>query len=210
MATVMPANALVKLQVICQSDEQIAINVSHWRVQTAGPPDATDQDFADFMDPLASQYYCPILANNAKYIGVVANILTLTPKPARRTANANAANGTGGANENPRQACGIFTLTTAFAGPQYRGRLYLPFSPAADDGTTGGPSSAYLTDANLLAFNFYFTQSVLVAGRSADMVQQIRHRPTNNGTDLEDIITQHKWATQKRRGSYGKPNVSPI
>lgn len=110
----------------------------------------------------------------------------------------------------PTQTAGLITKRTAVPGRRGRGRAYIPFPTESYNDANGLPTNAYMTPAGALAFSI--SQSVLVGtlidGNYLDPV--ILHRDTGGTSDILATLARQKWATQRRRGSYGRPNVSPF
>lgn len=121
--------------------------------------------------------------------------------------------GTAGSLALPRQSAGLISWRTAFSGPSGRGRMYLPFPPVDDDATIGLPSAAYKTAATAYANALRTLTSF--AGLSGDVAVALTlaqyRKPIYVATNhITDFTVPLKWATIKRRGSYGRPNSSPI
>lgn len=201
------------------SAEQAAVNSFYYRnISAAGTP-ASDQDVASAMDTLLAPLYKAVLADTDTYNGVQVQIVDpFTPGPLNMAVNSIAAAGPGtiAGNVLPRQSCGITTWTTAFAGRKYRGRSYWPFPPVTLDAGEGLPTNAAVAlyqalAGNILAFTF-------IPGFSNTFNMVLFHRNFPHATppilptadDITDYATHKKWATQRRRGSYGRANVSPI
>jgi hypothetical protein len=151
-----------------------------------------------------------LLANNARYVGVALQRLSPLPLSVVITDNTNQANGTGGANELPLQVSGIVTLKTNLAGRANRGRMYIPFPPVAAQGTDGHPTNGYVTAVDTLAAIAILPQTVGTAPNQVVLTPVVYHKRLNTTTDITDKVARQRWATQRRRGDYGKPNPIPI
>lgn len=221
MATVLAAGNLVQLRLWTQWNGavQAAVNSSWYLVSGVGSPAATDADVASFMDNLIAPFIKPLIHNIARYQGVQAIIHSPTyPNPATNvpvSATTNAGIGTGGAVPMAGQVAGILRFQTALAGAAGRGRWYLPFPSQTADSGGGSPSAAYVTAGNSLGNVVGVDQPVVVGGRTATLLRVLRHARNRFGvvpppTPVVSFVTDNTWATQKRRGSFGRKNVSPI
>jgi len=172
--------------------------------------------FISALDAQCQALYLPVLANNALYVG--SNIQNLQGGPPYELpwgTNANQANGTGGATPLPAQVTGIYGTTSEFTGPAYRGRSYVPF-PTSEFVTAGPPpipSNAYLTLLGLLALQFTGLLPIASGGVTVT-VQWILVQFSVGGavfsyTPLTGFKLPQRWATQKRRGDYGRTNPMP-
>jgi len=212
-------NDVLELKIWSVQGSQAAVNTIHYKVPTAPiTGGATDAEIILAMEAFIAPLMKAILANTATYKGC--SIQAIYPKPPKvyQYSTAGQGVGTAGAIALPTQASGIAFVQTAKAGPAFRGRVYWPFPAAADNETTGLPTAGYLTrEGNLVAA--LFQDETVVGGTGTTVLRPvIFHRKANkgatttaNGTD--DITasgTEKKWATQKKRGIFGRPNVTPF
>jgi hypothetical protein len=119
------------------------------------------------------------------------------------------------------QARGLISWQTAFAGRSWRGRIYAAFPGAAANTVDGLPNNGYLgTLSGIITLITTNPLVITVAGNTARLVFGIYHRYAPKppavvplaGT-ITDITTGRRslqWATQKRSGSYGRPNPLPF
>lgn len=108
----------------------------------------------------------------------------------------------------PTQVSGIVTFQTAMAGRAYRGRFYMPFPPntASDSISLGEPSAAYLTDLSALMDAIAVPLTSGTLPDQASLVPIVYHTSLNTFDDIISHRVNAKWATQRRRGDYGRPN----
>lgn len=203
------------VRIWCSSQEQASVNTLNYAVTAVGGASVTDQEIADYVQGVVvgAGGILPMLDNTATFDGIAVNFLNVRPLPATALSTASPTSGTGGAIGNPRQATGLTAWLTDFAGPAFRGRTYWPFAPAADDFGGGVPSTTYLTAVASLAARLHSFSP----GTSPDIATlrlNIYHRAKAPNPAYMSLVvadtTRTKWATQKRRGSYGRPNVSPF
>lgn len=210
MATLLTVGDIVEFQVACFAGNQVGLNSWHYGVFEADNILATDELAAQTLDGILAPLYKPLLHNTASYIGITAQIINRSPKPATVTVAASTGVGTGGNVPLPSQVSGVITKQTVFAGRTFRGRCYIPFPSAAyNDTIPNKPTAAYVTAlGNLitgltpnisLANGLFFTRLQPVLWRSK----------TSQSQALSGFRANQKWGTQRRRGNYGQANVIP-
>ena len=210
MTTGLVVGNVVQAKVACYQLNQVAENVAAFRVVSGTGLGATDQQVASALDALLAPLYKAALANTATYFGVQVRIANILPRPVPAVSAAHTGVGTGGAAPLPAQDSGLIAFETAFAGPAYRGRAYIPFPPAvANDAPTNEPTAAYqvLLDSIGNALTTPFTVGIAPDQSTLRMV--IFHRIPNSSTDVTFPLTRTRWATQRRRGGYGRANAIP-
>lgn len=212
MAKVLVGGAFVRAQLVCLAVDQVSINTFFFNVLNSPTPTATDQDLAAYLDANTAPLVKPLLENNATYRGYVTQILDITGSPLYpdQNANTNAGAGTAGAVALPRQSCGITSWYTDTPGRKGRGRTYWPFPATAADSGNGVPSAAYVTAADTLAAFYFFLAAFTQAGRSATLAFRLYQRKTKAFSPITTRLTRAVWATQRRRGSYGRQNLPPV
>ncbi len=110
----------------------------------------------------------------------------------------------------PTQNRPLLRWLTGFTGRGYRGRVFM-FSPAASKVTTGGIPSTDVTTA-MATFGTAATAPIVTGGSTWHLVIAHRSLPpvvTWTTTDVTGYTAIQKYATQRRSGQYGRPNVIP-
>lgn len=214
MAVNILAGDLVKFSVWCTDGDQASVNTYWYQCNSivgSGVSDLTAaQEFEVGMAPL----YKVNLNNNADFNGVQCQIMRAGRPFIAQQSNALVGVGTGGAIALPRQTAGIISWRTDKAGQAYRGRTYLPFFATDSDVGNGTPNAG--TQANILAIaNFAVVLNTLgTGGNTSHLIFSLKHSAPKGVQPLADPIilgkVPPKWATQRRRGSFGRPNVSPV
>lgn len=210
----MPIAVADHLQVkwFCRQAEQIAINIRHYRVETlVGAP--TDQEYADAFSATVGPSYKSVLSTNASYFGMTLYQFTVGGWVPLANSRSGSGPGTAGVEALPRQAAGLITLRAAGAGRSQRGRAYVPFCPETFNDTGGVPTAAAIAAFDNLAFCFQGTLTIVGivgGGFTSDVNGEIYHRGAGGFDLINTFVSQPKWATQKRRGSYGKANSDPF
>jgi hypothetical protein len=202
-----------QFDMVCAQGNQISINRLFFIVTVQPAAWPGDQLLADTMSGNAGNFYKPLLCDVSSYRGLLARKLTLPPPLPPRPSVAGKGPGTGATGALPCQVSGIITLLTGLAGRKFRGRLYIPF-PGPSDSTAAAnpvPTDAYVGKLTNFAVNIISSFDVDDgAGNTAHLSPIIYHR--SGGTDT--LVIGHRsnkaWATQRRRGDYGRPNVPPV
>lgn len=208
MAMSFGAGETLQFRVWCQQGEQASVNSFYYKC-SAVTGQVSDVAAAVQFDTMIAAVLKPLISNVATFLGTQCRVMK-TPTPASADTNANAGPGTGGVDGLPRQIAGLITKRTNLAGRGYRGRLYLPF-PSTDSNVGEAPSIPYLALCdNLTLALFAFTTITDAGAASATVSQVLWKKPPVSPVPIVALIPQGKWATQRRRGSYGRPNVSPI
>jgi hypothetical protein len=164
-----------------------------------------------FMNSLAT-VYTPALANSALFWGCTLQRFLNGIATSDQVADNVAVEppGTGGPTPLPGQVSGMLTKRTGFPGRSGRGRIYIPFpSDAFVEPTNNVPTAAYVGKLQQIA-NFYAADFSFVAGGTSYTFQPVLFRKkTKTVTPLTAVQTRPRWATQRRRGNYGRVNVPP-
>lgn len=189
--------------------EQASATTVYYNVTAVGGSPATDQDVASALDSAVAASVIALLNNNAQYRGIVLQKVFPLPVLADVVAGA-AAFGTAGATALPKQTSGLISWYTAFARQAYRGRNYIPFPATADDASDGTPSAGYVTRLAALATALKGLTAIAAGGRTATIALSIYHRASNLSDQITASVSRGVWATQKRRGAYGRFNRAPI
>jgi hypothetical protein len=189
---------------------QVALPSMHYKILSiTGAP--TDIDVATAFDGIGGSELIPMMSLLVTYKGALAQIIAPLPVKAKVSFTSSTGPGTGGTTLQPQQVCGLASFTTALAGRSQRGRYYVPFPWSGAIATGGeGPSAAYITLGNNLAIALGGLNSVGAGANTATVVAVVYHSDFLSGDPITNRSFRAKWATQRRRGDYGRQNVSPI
>jgi len=153
--------------------------------------------------------YAPFLSpccfNAVKLLGSKVSFLKPIPRKASGIAS-DTASGSGGAGTLPGQTSSIITWQTTLAGARNRGRAYVPFPPSAAQDTDNSPTAGFKATLQSLADQWAVPVTIVGTTGSIDLQPTIFHRATNDDTLVLVGLARKKWATQRRRGDYGRPN----
>jgi len=217
MGTPLIVGDLAQVRMWTLQAEQAAVNTWYYNVVALSGTPTTDQDIANYVDLQLAAQMKSMISTDASYRGIQVTLLQRpTNPPATVFANTRVGAGTVSPPDCPRQCCGLISWVTALSGRRYRGRFYVPFPTNGFLATDGVPTAAYQTLMSGLATDIRTITSVpnAAATGTASTVMVIHHRPGISPTPSITAVTGQsvaaKFATQRRRGSYGRPNSSPI
>lgn len=203
------AGELWQMRAIMATSDQIGINVTHWLIVDPGTPPRTDAQFALACETQVAASYKALIGASATFKGC--SVYRVLPEPATLPAVSGTLAGVGtlGGDLLPKQTCGVVTWTTIFAGPAYRGRIYVPFPAEAGNDADSTPTAGYLASLNALAVAYNNFVAFTAGGVTATIQQVLRHGGDVPivPTPITSYIVRDKWATQRRRGDYGRRNL---
>lgn len=219
MTTPLTVGGLYQCRIWGLQAEQAAVNTIYYLVTNTTGAAVNDTDLARVLELNVEAIYKGYMSTDSSFRGVqviLNNPAPGSPAPAPVFSNVFAGAGALAPPDCPRQVSGIIEWTTAFAGRRYRGRIYPFFPPTAQVASNGIPSAAWQTNMINLGTAMLGLTLVNNVGStgSAATALYLHHRagksPTPLATPVTGKVIPPKFATQKRRGSYGRPNSSPI
>lgn len=191
-------------------NNQAGINVTHWYCTSVTGSGQTDIQFATVMDLNFAADMKALMTNAAVYFGVRVQRKLPLPQTGPVVFAGLTGNGTAGTTPLPTQVTGMFSKITGLAGRAFRGRFYMPFPDAADnDNTNDRPNAGYMTRLGLLASAVTSAQTIGAGANTVVMSPVIYHRHTLLTTNISTATARQKWATQRKRGVYGRLNPYP-
>lgn len=207
-----PIGGIVRVVTYCRIPGQVSTNTRKWQlVSLSSGATFPSSPFISAMDASLAGLYTGMLSNSAEYYGSQMYLMNpVGPPPRPDSVNVNNNPGTGGADLLPSQASGLISLQSGTLGKTGAGRDYIPFPSPAHNDVDGTPKAAYVTDGNVLA-GFLFTNNVVI---DAGITATFRPCLYRGGVDVPRFIENGQcakaWATQRRRGSYGRLNKVPF
>jgi len=210
MANPIGLNTIVEVKFFAQLQNQVSVNVRHYRSQSiGGDPAATDEQFATMLDVKFSPLYKQAMSQSATYLGLSVQILTPQLRPAVIN---NTGRGTGAKVGEPAvsQAAGLIKLTTNSAGRSGRGRVYIPFFAEGDTLLTGAFSAGYVLDLAQLGNAF---DDVVVLGLLPNQLELdpvILKRADMSTKRITGYLPRLYPATQRRRSQINKGDAAPF
>lgn len=201
----------LEMRIYCYTPSQISVNTIHYYVPTVPVTfGATVLEIAFVLNAIIAPLFKGLIASTARYRGLSLQKIN-APARVPEVAKTLDGPGTGSSGLTPTQVCGIVHFKTSLAGPANRGRLYLPFVDLSDVTSAGAPGAAYITAINTLFTALGTSDTIVGAGGSTRIDMTIRHKanPLVN-TPVESIEPGTKFATQRKRGMYGRTNATPL
>lgn len=212
MAVTLTSSQILRVTIVTQLGDQVALNRLHYLVGVVtGTP--TDQRFVNDFDNAINGSVKSLLVNFATYRGCIARIIYPTiPSFASVFSTTGAGAGTGTGAPAPRQARGIIRWVTGFSKRGENPRIYLPFPAASFCDNGGQPNAGYLSFLSAFSTAVLSFTTVGSGGNVAAVSPcTILTSPAIAfNHQIIDSVPHDKWATQRRSGDYGKPNVPPI
>lgn len=178
-----------------------------------------DSDLATWFGANIAPNYKTLLYNSGSLDDIqvfrlypVTSALDPTASPFITTAGSGP--GSGGPNALPTQTAGIATFLVDERGRGIQGRKYIPFPSATANAATGLPTGAYTASVSGMLAPMFPAFSLVNGGSSCLLEPYVARvfRPTKTSPwELSarlaiGNLVHAKWATQRRRGSYGRPN----
>lgn len=212
LPTSIASGNIVQTVVVCKAPGQIAVhNLYHRAAVVVGSP-VTTKEVAIAFDTDLAPLLKAVMAPYAQYYGVQSRVFF--PINNERWYPSTSLTGNGGATGNPQatQTTGLLALIGSVWGQAGIGRWYLPFPSVADDDTSASPGTTYLTNAALLGDWAVAQQTVAASGGGGSVILQpvLIDRQTKVTNDIQTYAVRDAWATQKRRGAFGKLNKLPF
>jgi hypothetical protein len=203
-------NDVIEIKTHVLFADQVANNVRHYVVSTAGNPSITLSDIADVFDESLAPLYKTLMTSQAIWRGVSARVIHPISTSAAYWDEVTG-NGVAGINPLPKQCCGLISFRGSSLLANDRGRTYVPF-PSEEDSVAPDAQIQLAYRDNLAALmTFYLAPQVLTAGaRTGTLSPVIWHRATQGISSLLSGQVRSYFATQRRRSAYGPPNSLPV
>jgi len=217
MTAPLAVGGLYQVRIWTTQAEQAAVNTIYYLCGSNTGTLVTDVDMAVYIESLVAPVYKSITSTDVSFRGTQVSLINPAgPVPSTVFSNALVGPGSLTPPDCPRQVSGLIQWTTNFAGRRYRGHFYMPFPTISLVATDGVPTAAYQTVLVNLATALIGVLSIphVGGGGAANVVLTLHHRPglspTPAATPITGKVVPPKFATQRRRGSYGRANSSPI
>jgi len=210
MPVTLAGGDICRLRIACYTANQVGINVVHWQVTSLTGTGRTDAQVADDFNTDLAPRYKTVLSAQARFRGV--SFQRILPLPPTFPQIVTTLDGVGlvAGDMAPTQTSGIVSAKTEFAGAKYRGRVYIPFPGEASSDSNGIPIAQYVTDIEDIGDELYTSIVLGGGGNTVTLTPVIYHRSTATATKIDGFVARAKWATQRRRGSFGQVNPTPF
>lgn len=207
----MPVGDLYQIRTLCWSSTQIGLNVRYYTIAAFTGTEATPTQIAAGFDTALNGAYKALLSASAAWRGVGAKRLTTVPT-IEYSSIGNAGVGGVAGDLLPTQVSGLISLYSTTPNRIGRGRVYVPFPSEADNTSAGVAQASYVTRLQTLAALLNVTTVVNGTGGTTSLAPVLRNRQTGALITLigGTTFSHSNWATQRRRGNYGKQNLFPF
>jgi len=208
MAFIIHHTDMVQLTVFTAYKNQVGLNRFFYQVSATPGATADAQVMADAIVPAIQLDYAACMSMHAAFHGV--KLETAMAGPAYEPVySSEVEDGAIVGDPLPGQCTGITTWRTELAGARHRGRTYWPFPAEEQNIVTSVPSAAYLTNVENLSLKM---RSFNITADAVEWVFVLHIWSSVDAVYRE--VTAHtvrpKWATQRRRGDFGRANVLPF
>ena len=208
----MPIGSVVRMVTYCTVPGQVSTCTRQFQLfELSGATQFLSTDFLIPYDTAMVDLMVGLLANSAGYYGTqmyLDNPQAAPPRP--DSTSAFQMPGTGGVGLAPTQTSGLISFYTNVLGKMGQGRMYVPFPSAEHISVDGTPTVGYQDSLDDLGTYLSSDKVIVNAGVTA------RFAPVmySGGIATAMLITGHKshnaWATQRKRGSFGRTNSTPF
>lgn len=223
----MPVGDVYRVRAYCYDNTltQVGINTWYLAVTAQVGTGALQAQIATSVDAAIAASYKACLSVNALYRGVTVQLIytggaAVIPPPIDSPTVVNAGAGTVAGNTLPAQVSGLISWQTSSAGRGYRGRVYIPFPGASAANAQGQMVAAYQASLGALAAAIFAAVSAGVGGNTSTLHLALQHdltpaapRPPRHLYSYP-LVTNFSeplaFATQRRRGQFGRINILPI
>jgi hypothetical protein len=199
----------------CRKDDQVSVTTLHHRVDAASGPVATDVDFLTAWDVIWAAWFKAAIGLTDQYLGSTMQILSPGPIGLQRATIASAGAGTGTGFRLPSQTSGLIQWGTNIGGRQNKGRIYVPFPTAVWNNTDGFPATGYLILLDDMGSEYVTHTAWTLASGSQTINPVLVHRRNKAGVIPSPSListwkSANQWATQRKRGAFGRANNAPF
>lgn len=202
----MAVNDIYRLRVYWRFGDQVSINTIHLRTLTETGVINRDE-LAQYLLDDCETAWGALVTSAATYLGIsLQRIAPVALDPVVKEAVGVSGQVLG--EPLPRQVCGLISWRTGEAGRSNRGRMYVPFPSETDNLTGEGPTPNYTARMQNLAD--FFIGGVPHSGSGGlwtiNLIPIIWGPTKGLGLEINGAAIRTGWATQRRRGTYGRQN----
>jgi len=206
-----PIGSVLKADTVCTVPGQISVMTHKWQMTSiVGGTTFNSSDFLTQYDADLAALMLPLLSAGASYYGTqisLMNPIGAGPRPDNTAINT--AVGTGGAGLMPTQTCGLISWYTSTMGKVGQGRTYVPFPSPTQNQADGTPVAGYMSLLAALASYLRSTTTVAPGAVTAEFEKVLYSGGIAEPLFVDYATPRDAWATQRRRGSYGRVNKLP-
>lgn len=184
---------------------QLGLNVRHYQLMSSSGTGPTLGDLATALETAIGAQYKAVLNLLATHQGIYVRRVAPLPISAPCWDVSLAGVGLGTGDLAPKQTCGLISWFTARGGRSGRGRTYIPFPGEVNSDANGRPLQAYIDGMSNIAA-VWFSLRTIAGPNGGTFWPVLFHKSTLSCTPLTALKVRDKWATQRRRGDFGREN----
>jgi len=204
-----PNGTILLVQLYAYRHSQIGIMDCHFQETSVTGSGGKLGDVALEVQTAIDGSFAALTDTDTTILGCKVSTVEISPPPLPGIATSDTT-GTHGPPGLPGQDTGLITKTTDFTGRGFRGRVYVPF-PATDyQDADDTPTAAYVAALDTFATFLFTTFTVIAGGTTMVMKPVLFNRVTHGVFDITGFVSRKRWATQRRRGNYGRVNAGII
>lgn len=197
--------SIIETVMVSRTTDQLGLNIRHHQVTQIVGQGFTLGQWVTLMAGVIAPLYKNVIAPQATYVGTLARLVGIGPVSASAWDTAGTGIGLGTGDMMPKQTAGLIAYTTAFAGRGSRGRTYVPFPTEGMNDPTGVPAATYRTAVDSIA-QMWMGIRTIGGPDGGTGTPVLFHKRTGGATLLLAYQVSSRWATQRRRGDYGRTN----
>jgi len=202
---------LYTLRLYCQLQDQISVNVRHFEIGANVGGGLTEQECARKFSNKFAVLYRAVMSSQANFLGVQLNRLIANILGPGFTSQFGAGAGRLEAAPLPRQVCGLIQFQAEVGGRKSRGRMYFPFVCEGHISAEGHVEENLRNHLRVVGSTM---AQPIILGDTASVTTTfnpiIYHRATQTFDGIVGYSVGNRWATQKRRGDFGRQNPIPF
>lgn len=201
-----------KVLTCCYITGQISLNTFYVEITNVVGVEPSDLQKANAIDAIFAPLYKPLMPPAATYYGVAVQKEGAPPGPLIGT-SVNSGGGTGAGGFIATQVSFLASRKTALGGRHGRGRIYPGFPDSSHMNTNGQPKAAAVALIQTLANVQLTTINAVTIAPAGNCDMQFRLKNIILGGTFYDpivsVAASTRFATQRRRGDYGRLNPLP-
>jgi len=205
-------NDVLEIRLVSSVQSQVAINILHARVTGITAGSASEMEAAQRADVLIAPAMKGVMSSTATWRGI--GLKKIRPLPVGNEATNVGLTGAGTniGDMLPKQTSGLISLYSTQTGRNGRGRVYIPFPAEGSNEANSTPAAAYNVSLETICTLLLagFTVTGLMPGGTATVQFGVFSKALNAFAALTAAICKDAWATQRRRGDFGRPNALPF
>lgn len=205
----MAVGDIYQVRIVFYDGDQVAENVVHTSVLAEAGTGATLAQIAGAYDTAVAAAALSLCNNTITYLGVAAKRIWPT-QTVDSIASASQGPCSGVGANLPKQTAGLITLRTATPGRKGLGRIYTPFPPVAGSDAAGKVVPGYQGAITSYAGAVTGTVVAGIGANTTTLKVGVYNRTAHTLLPLTFVNTSNVWATQRRRGDYGRKNPKPF